>query len=961
MLKRNPAPNHAPSAQVRNPAPFVERARESSGQPLDAATRERMETRLAFHFAQIPILPPPRATAWQIVDANDQTEHAAEGVERVTPLGETWQVGDAPRVDFANVRVHTDAFAHQSARALNALAFTVGRDIFFAAGQYMPNTHGGEQLLAHELAHVVQSQSHSAPMVIQRKAATKALPPADALQVALDGDDDATRDLTHNPEWNELEVTPEQSAILIIHLLDGFTGDDDENAGLDILRKDIGQGILDDTLLALNKRGRFGQLLDDYDGSEYRDLLVLLSNNILTQRVRARYLDEFVQMTWVREHEERAIVKLLERTSSTDRADLLEPKFREEGLRDAIDTDELSVCYEELVHDAFGERAKQVSRDKQRWTKIFDEEAKKCIRKGLGKPKDDEMLQRALTDVEKEVAQEVSDYVDAILHETIRPFGSPDPDKLAGINRGFRKKMDSLLERKRAEFCHELRWGIEFNQNLDAVNRVAWTKDDLDEMDKILSAIPDEILHADPKFTAFLRERERPGKKWLWGETESSSDAREGKITLLHDVRVGVLAHELGHVIHDVSPQLLVDFQNLSAWEFLDDQRIDALKKGDKKNDKDFEPMLARLEEKRKKDGDTRAECGEKYKDDFFYLYNRYGAGYWRYPVKRAEGAEFVSDYAGTHPQDDFAETFSEYLVNSKRLRKKEFRQKYRFMHVEVFVRFWLLRQFRRVNDDIEKIISTTLDKFPPQDAFVVRLRDGFVQQLWDKFFDTENDLIRARTAEAENEKFDTPVPLRGSTEARDVTAVLVSGARDLMALAEKVIQPHAQFGNFLMSIFLGVDASLEDAFKSLWDKLTNDFEFELWEQFEPLAERILKGEHIVRENWSEVNAITAQMNKVPGVIEGYLNTYNDLIQARLQLFTFVRDELLKLKDGSQAKVSFRLFSIERIKWFNEAMQRVQSNVRAGVPFDASAFGNPKQQAAQDVKDITAFKRTLKP
>jgi hypothetical protein len=137
--------------------------------------------------------------------------------------------------------------------------------------------------------------------------------------------------------------------------------------------------------------------------------------------------------------------------------------------------------------------------------------------------------------------------------------------------------------------------------------------------------------------------------------------------------------------------------------------------------------------------------------------------------------------------------------------------------------------------------------------------------------------------------------------------------------------------------------------------------EFELWEQFEPLAERILKGERVVKDKWQEVDAIAAQMDRVPDVIEGYLQIYGELIEARKQLFDFVRDELLKLKDGTEAKESFRTFGVARLKRFNEAMERVQSNVRAGTPFEPSTFGNPKQQAAQDIKDITAFKRTLKP
>ncbi|MCX9012827.1 MAG: DUF4157 domain-containing protein [Candidatus Methanoperedens sp.] len=60
--------------------------------------------------------------------------------------------------DFGGVRVHTDTQAAESARAVNALAYTVGRDIVFSAGQYAPGTKAGRHLLMHELTHVVQQR-----------------------------------------------------------------------------------------------------------------------------------------------------------------------------------------------------------------------------------------------------------------------------------------------------------------------------------------------------------------------------------------------------------------------------------------------------------------------------------------------------------------------------------------------------------------------------------------------------------------------------------------------------------------------------------------------------------------------------------------------------------------------------------------------------------------------------------
>ncbi|HEY0172923.1 MAG TPA: DUF4157 domain-containing protein [Pyrinomonadaceae bacterium] len=58
--------------------------------------------------------------------------------------------------DFSRVRVHADAQASESAADVSARAYTVGRDVVFARGQYAPQSGAGRRLLAHELAHTIQ-------------------------------------------------------------------------------------------------------------------------------------------------------------------------------------------------------------------------------------------------------------------------------------------------------------------------------------------------------------------------------------------------------------------------------------------------------------------------------------------------------------------------------------------------------------------------------------------------------------------------------------------------------------------------------------------------------------------------------------------------------------------------------------------------------------------------------------
>lgn len=107
------------------------------------------------------------------------------------PLDPTTRAFFEPRFgyDFSQVRAHTDAKAAESARAVNALAYTVGRGVVFGAGQYVPTTAEGRKLLAHELTHVVQqwNRSYSAhPITIQRQIAPQVRrPPFDDLPAKL--------------------------------------------------------------------------------------------------------------------------------------------------------------------------------------------------------------------------------------------------------------------------------------------------------------------------------------------------------------------------------------------------------------------------------------------------------------------------------------------------------------------------------------------------------------------------------------------------------------------------------------------------------------------------------------------------------------------------------------------------------------------------------------------------------
>ncbi|MFO0993624.1 MAG: DUF4157 domain-containing protein [Hyphomicrobiales bacterium] len=75
--------------------------------------------------------------------------------------------------DFSQVRVHANGSAAEASRAINARAYTLGRDIAFAEGQYRPRSEEGKRLIAHELAHVVHQADSSRPEATLRRQPTE--------------------------------------------------------------------------------------------------------------------------------------------------------------------------------------------------------------------------------------------------------------------------------------------------------------------------------------------------------------------------------------------------------------------------------------------------------------------------------------------------------------------------------------------------------------------------------------------------------------------------------------------------------------------------------------------------------------------------------------------------------------------------------------------------------------------
>ncbi len=170
LIPTYPVPKDEPHTGLRLPtfeSPFQPKTirlldQQLELQPLTSSnapseTEEKEETTPLQRKAESGLKPVDGAVAPSIVDEVLQSSGQ--------PLDAATRAFMEPRFghDFGQVRVHTDAKAAESARAINAQAYSVGQNVVFGTGQHAPQSSVGQRLLAHELAHVLQQ---SAPKTI---------------------------------------------------------------------------------------------------------------------------------------------------------------------------------------------------------------------------------------------------------------------------------------------------------------------------------------------------------------------------------------------------------------------------------------------------------------------------------------------------------------------------------------------------------------------------------------------------------------------------------------------------------------------------------------------------------------------------------------------------------------------------------------------------------------------------
>lgn len=143
---------HAKAKKREDSSPAV-------GHALEHPTLSALQNHLGNAAVQRLLAQRAGGGAFDLDDATASRINAARGGGQALDGAVQTQMSQSMGADFSGVRVHTGSEAHHLNEQLSAKAFTTGSDIFFRDGAYSPGSSGGQELIAHELTHVVQQGS----------------------------------------------------------------------------------------------------------------------------------------------------------------------------------------------------------------------------------------------------------------------------------------------------------------------------------------------------------------------------------------------------------------------------------------------------------------------------------------------------------------------------------------------------------------------------------------------------------------------------------------------------------------------------------------------------------------------------------------------------------------------------------------------------------------------------------
>jgi len=176
------SPTHDKSVQ-REAA--MEEEEELQMKPISSIQRESMEEEEELQMKSLVQRRENLGGGEASLDLESSIQSARGGGQSLDPNLQN-KMGEAMGADFSGVKVHTDSQSDQLNKSIQAKAFTTGQDVFFRQGAYNPSSNSGQELIAHELTHVVQQGGSSVKTnkPVQRKT-TKNLTQSESQQIPI--------------------------------------------------------------------------------------------------------------------------------------------------------------------------------------------------------------------------------------------------------------------------------------------------------------------------------------------------------------------------------------------------------------------------------------------------------------------------------------------------------------------------------------------------------------------------------------------------------------------------------------------------------------------------------------------------------------------------------------------------------------------------------------------------------
>ncbi|MCL1493072.1 MAG: DUF4157 domain-containing protein [Pseudanabaena sp. Salubria-1] len=189
---------------------------------------------------------------------------SARGSGQPLDAGLQENMGQAMGADFSGVKVHTDSHSDQLNQSIQAKAFTTGQDVFFRQGAYDPNSRGGQELIAHELTHVVQQNGGAVQQAQRQVMQMKKGKPINN-KMLLEKESNVT-DLRMRGSDHAVTVVGAQASQVVQHEGEMVYANEESHSSLTPLpverhsvgQSSLGRGILQRTLISHDTRGDSG-------------------------------------------------------------------------------------------------------------------------------------------------------------------------------------------------------------------------------------------------------------------------------------------------------------------------------------------------------------------------------------------------------------------------------------------------------------------------------------------------------------------------------------------------------------------------------------------------------------------------------------------------------------------------------------------------------------------------------